>query len=240
MACRRVQSQSAAAVLAADPARESRPVPDRRAARSGRMPLETFLRTANAGRDAAHPADRSRADRRRAAGGGRTSRDSKPFAAAASGREFALTYRDGLEANETLVTAAAVEAGCRRRAGSVGRARAVRRAAPRTRRRHPVRRSRPRRSRRTITSVREVEWGDSRSGGFMFVLNPAALAGAPGTFIAALQASSDRRRAPGCSAISSRASRTSRPSTCGRSCRRSRACSTTLRSPSPWSVRSRR
>jgi len=35
-----------------------------------------------------------------------------------------------------------------------------------------------------VTSIRHVEWGDSRSGGFMFVFRPDALAQAPHTFIA--------------------------------------------------------
>ncbi len=105
------------------------------------------------------------------------------------GREYVLTYRDHLEANERLVegrlwTAAetdaqvSVEEGLRDRfdlalgdivefdiLGGIVRAR--------------------------ITSVRDVEWSDARSGGFMFVLNPVAVAGAPATFIAALQAPTD-------------------------------------------------
>ncbi len=35
-----------------------------------------------------------------------------------------------------------------------------------------------------VTSVREVAWGDARSGGFMFVFRPGALRGAPWTFVA--------------------------------------------------------
>jgi putative ABC transport system permease protein len=34
-----------------------------------------------------------------------------------------------------------------------------------------------------VTSVRHVEWGDARSGGFMFVFRPGALAEAPHTFV---------------------------------------------------------
>jgi putative ABC transport system permease protein len=34
-----------------------------------------------------------------------------------------------------------------------------------------------------VTSIRHVEWGDARSGGFMFVFRPGALAQAPHTFI---------------------------------------------------------
>jgi len=40
----------------------------------------------------------------------------------------------------------------------------------------------------TVTSVRHVEWGDSRSGGFMFVFRPGVLDPAPHTFVAFLQA----------------------------------------------------
>ena len=43
-----------------------------------------------------------------------------------------------------------------------------------------------------MTSVREVEWGDARSGGFMFVFRPGALERAPHTFIAILKAPEDR------------------------------------------------
>jgi putative ABC transport system permease protein len=48
-----------------------------------------------------------------------------------------------------------------------------------------------------VTSVRHVEWGDSRSGGFMFVFRPDALAQAPHTFVAFLkgpEAAADRGR----------------------------------------------
>ncbi|MBW8896223.1 MAG: hypothetical protein JF613_08585, partial [Acidobacteria bacterium] len=34
-----------------------------------------------------------------------------------------------------------------------------------------------------VTSIRHVEWGDARTGGFMFVFNPSTFAGAPHTFI---------------------------------------------------------
>jgi putative ABC transport system permease protein len=42
-----------------------------------------------------------------------------------------------------------------------------------------------------VTSVRRVEWGDSRSGGFMFVFRPGALARAPHTFIGFLHGPAD-------------------------------------------------
>jgi putative ABC transport system permease protein len=38
-----------------------------------------------------------------------------------------------------------------------------------------------------VTSVREVDWSDSRNGGFMFVFNPAALSGAPHAYIGTLR-----------------------------------------------------
>jgi putative ABC transport system permease protein len=34
-----------------------------------------------------------------------------------------------------------------------------------------------------VTSIRRVEWGDARSGGFMFVFRPGVLAAAPHTFV---------------------------------------------------------
>jgi putative ABC transport system permease protein len=40
----------------------------------------------------------------------------------------------------------------------------------------------------TVTSVRHVEWGDSRSGGFMFVFRPGVLDQAPHTFVAFVKA----------------------------------------------------
>ena len=42
-----------------------------------------------------------------------------------------------------------------------------------------------------VTSVRHVDWGDARSGGFMFVFRPGALADAPHTFIGFLKGPDD-------------------------------------------------
>ena len=42
-----------------------------------------------------------------------------------------------------------------------------------------------------VTSIRHVEWGDARSGGFMFVFRPGALAQAPHTFIGFLKGPDD-------------------------------------------------
>jgi putative ABC transport system permease protein len=39
-----------------------------------------------------------------------------------------------------------------------------------------------------VTSIREVEWGDTRNGGFMFVFRPGPLSRAPHTFIGPLRA----------------------------------------------------
>jgi putative ABC transport system permease protein len=42
-----------------------------------------------------------------------------------------------------------------------------------------------------VTSIRHVEWGDARSGGFMFVFTPATFSGAPHTFIGFVKAPED-------------------------------------------------
>jgi putative ABC transport system permease protein len=42
-----------------------------------------------------------------------------------------------------------------------------------------------------VTSIREVEWGDARNGGFMFVFRPGPLERAPHTYIGTLQAPVD-------------------------------------------------
>ena len=42
-----------------------------------------------------------------------------------------------------------------------------------------------------VTSVRDVEWRDSRNGGFMFVFRPGVLEQAPQTFIAPVKGSND-------------------------------------------------
>ena len=56
-----------------------------------------------------------------------------------------------------------------------------------------------------VSSVRDVQWEDARSGGFMFVFRPGPLDHAPQTWIGILQgARGSRRRADASSAISSR------------------------------------
>jgi putative ABC transport system permease protein len=42
-----------------------------------------------------------------------------------------------------------------------------------------------------VTSIRHVEWGDARSGGFMFVFRPGPLAQAPHTFIGFIKGPAD-------------------------------------------------
>ena len=43
-----------------------------------------------------------------------------------------------------------------------------------------------------VTSVRAVDWDDSRSGGFMFVFRPGSLEGAPHSYVAFMKGPSDR------------------------------------------------
>jgi putative ABC transport system permease protein len=108
------------------------------------------------------------------------------------GREYTITYRDHLEQNETLMQgefwsgqgplpadAAELQVSIERsiherfdigvgdlmRFDVLGRTMEAR-----------------------VTSVRDVEWEDSRNGGFMFVFRPGPLAQAPHTYIAILRA----------------------------------------------------
>ena len=100
------------------------------------------------------------------------------------GREYVLTYRDRLESNERVVDGrffenrggpeVSIEAGIRERTGIqigdtmrfdvLGRIVTAR-----------------------VTSVREVEWGDARAGGFMFVFRPDTFTGAPHSYIGILK-----------------------------------------------------
>jgi putative ABC transport system permease protein len=111
------------------------------------------------------------------------------------GREFTITYRDHLEANEKVVDGAfwtgqpplpenaqpaevSIEKGLHERSridvgdtirfDIVGRILEAR-----------------------VSSVREVQWEDARSGGFMFVFRPGPLAHAPQTWIGILKAPED-------------------------------------------------
>ena len=59
-----------------------------------------------------------------------------------------------------------------------------------------------------VTSIRNVEWRDSRNGGFVFVFRPGALDDAPQTFVSPLKGPADPAAAAGSSTISSRGFRT--------------------------------
>jgi putative ABC transport system permease protein len=100
-------------------------------------------------------------------------------------REYTVTYREALEANERVVDGTfwngpstepevSVEEGLRDRfqinVGDTVRFDILGRVV-----------------RARVTSVRAVEWRDSRSGGFMFVFRPGVLEQAPQTFIAPLR-----------------------------------------------------
>lgn len=111
------------------------------------------------------------------------------------GREYVITYRNHLEANETLVDgrfwadqpplaadAAELEVSIERsiherfdiQVGDLMRFDVLGRVLQ-----------------ARVTSVRDVEWEDSRNGGFMFVFRPGPLERAPHTFIAILRAPED-------------------------------------------------
>jgi putative ABC transport system permease protein len=111
------------------------------------------------------------------------------------GREYVITYRDRLEPNETLLDGefwtgkpplpadateleVSIEKNIRDRArirpGDVMRFDVLGRIVQ-----------------ARVTSVREVEWGDARNGGFMFVFRPGSLERAPHTYIATLKAPED-------------------------------------------------
>jgi putative ABC transport system permease protein len=100
-------------------------------------------------------------------------------------REYTVTYRDHLERNERVVSGAfwqgsspdpevSVERGIHERfrinVGDVVRFDILGRSIS-----------------ARVTSVRDVDWKDSRSGGFMFVFRPGPLDAAPHTYIAPLK-----------------------------------------------------
>ena len=107
-------------------------------------------------------------------------------------REFTITYRDGLEANEKVVggtfwttptppgatAEVSVERGLHERAhvdvGDVMRFDILGRTVE-----------------ARVSSIRNVEWEDARSGGFMFVFRPGPLDKAPQTYIGILKAPPD-------------------------------------------------
>ena len=106
------------------------------------------------------------------------------------GREYVLTYRNELDPNERVVDGAfwgdrgddvqevSIEESIRERfeiqIGDAMRFEILGRAVE-----------------VTVSSVREVDWDEARSGGFMFLLSPSALATAPHSYIASLRASVD-------------------------------------------------
>ncbi|HZT76553.1 MAG TPA: FtsX-like permease family protein [Vicinamibacterales bacterium] len=105
------------------------------------------------------------------------------------GREFTITYRDHLEPNERIVdgrfwnspsadaevsveqqiaTRAKIHVGDTMRFDILGRTISA-----------------------TVTSIRDVDWRESRNGGFVFVFRPGVLDQAPQTFVAPLKGPSD-------------------------------------------------
>ncbi|MDQ3069704.1 MAG: ABC transporter permease [Acidobacteriota bacterium] len=107
------------------------------------------------------------------------------------GREYVITYRSHLEANEVMRTGqlwdgpvpaggapeVSIEEGIAARGIGIG-----------DRMRFDVA---GRTVEATVSSIREVDWSEARSGGFMFVFRPGPLEEAPRTFIALLRAPRD-------------------------------------------------
>ena len=158
-------------------------------------------------------------------------------------REYVITYRDTSRPTsrssqgDVLDRPAGAAGG--RRAGSVDRAEHPR-ALQHQRRRQMRFDVLGRTIDARVTSIRHVEWEDSRSGGFMFVFRPGALDRAPHTFIGFVKGAGRPGRARAASARSGlRASRTSPRSTAARSSRESRRSSTTPCSRSRSSAASR-
>ena len=111
------------------------------------------------------------------------------------GREYVITYRDHLEPNETLLEgefwtgkpplpadAAELEVSIEKNIRDRSRIR------PGDLMRFDVL---GRVVQARVTSVREVEWGEARNGGFMFVFRPGSLERAPHSYIATLKAPDD-------------------------------------------------
>ena len=111
------------------------------------------------------------------------------------GREYVITYRDHLEPNETLLEgefwtgkpplpadAAELEVSIEKNIRDRSRIR------PGDLMRFDVL---GRVVQARVTSVREVEWGEARNGGFMFVFRPGSLERAPHSYIATLKAPED-------------------------------------------------
>jgi putative ABC transport system permease protein len=103
----------------------------------------------------------------------------------ALGREFTITYRDHLESNERVVAGAFWSTPSRDLEVSVERqiAERARLHVGDTIRFDILGRIvTPR-----ISSIRDVEWRESRNGGFVFVFRPGVLDSAPQTFVAPLK-----------------------------------------------------
>ncbi|MEX2270949.1 MAG: FtsX-like permease family protein [Vicinamibacterales bacterium] len=107
------------------------------------------------------------------------------------GREYVITYRSHLEANEVMqegglwegpvpaggVPEVSIEEGIARRGVGIG-----------DRMRFDIA---GRVIEATVTSIREVDWSEARSGGFMFVFRPGPFEDAPRTFFALVRAPRD-------------------------------------------------
>ena len=105
------------------------------------------------------------------------------------GREFTLTYRDRLEANEKIIDGTFWSSPSAEPEVSVERqiAERARLHVGDTMRFEILGRTiAPR-----ITSIRDVEWRESRNGGFVFVFRPGPLDEAPQTYVAPLKGPAD-------------------------------------------------
>lgn len=107
-------------------------------------------------------------------------------------REYVVTWRDALEENERIVDGAFWSAGA---PASPGRDVSIEESISE---RFGIRVGDTIRFdilgriiEARVASVRRVEWGDTRAGGFMFVFRPGALEGAPATYIALLRGPAD-------------------------------------------------
>jgi putative ABC transport system permease protein len=105
------------------------------------------------------------------------------------GREFTLTYRDRLESNERIVEGAFWSSASSEPEVSVEKQIAERakiHVGDTIRFDILGRTISPR-----VTSIRDVDWRESRNGGFVFVFRPGALDQAPQTYVAPLKGPSD-------------------------------------------------
>jgi putative ABC transport system permease protein len=107
------------------------------------------------------------------------------------GREYVITYRDRLQPNERVLQGAFWQPAAAGTENEVSIEKIIQRAGHISigdvMRFDVLGRTIEAR----VTSVREVEWGDSRAGGFMFVFRPGPFADAPHTFIGFLKGPDD-------------------------------------------------